>query len=46
MGLREGEDALRVAVRSAEAPSDLLAEAGLVVEGPDGLREFLERMAG
>jgi trehalose 6-phosphate phosphatase len=42
---REGGDALRVAVRSAEAPEPLLADADLVVEGPPGLREFLERLA-
>jgi trehalose 6-phosphate phosphatase len=42
----EGGDALRVAVRSAEAPPGLLAEADLVVDGPAGLRELLERMAG
>jgi trehalose 6-phosphate phosphatase len=41
----EGGDALRVAVRSAEAPERLLADADLVVEGPPGLREFLERLA-
>ncbi|HWD43749.1 MAG TPA: trehalose-phosphatase [Actinomycetota bacterium] len=41
---REGTDALRVAVRSAEAPPELLADADLVVEGPPGLREFLERL--
>jgi trehalose 6-phosphate phosphatase len=41
----EGGDALRVAVRSAEAPDPLLADADLVVEGPPGLREFLERLA-
>jgi trehalose 6-phosphate phosphatase len=41
----QGGDALRVAVRSAEAPEPLLADADLVVEGPPGLREFLERLA-
>jgi trehalose 6-phosphate phosphatase len=41
----EGGDALRVAVRSAEAPPALLAEADLVVDGPPGLRELLERLA-
>ena len=40
----EGGDALRVAVRSAEAPPQLLADADLVVEGPPGLRNFLERL--
>jgi hypothetical protein len=37
--------ALRVAVRSAEAPEPLLADADLVVEGPPRLRGFLERLA-
>jgi trehalose 6-phosphate phosphatase len=41
----QGHGGLRVAVRSAEAPPRLLAEADLVVEGPAGLREFLERLA-
>jgi trehalose 6-phosphate phosphatase len=41
----EGGDALRVAVRSAEAPPELLARADLVVEEPPGLRELLERLA-
>jgi trehalose 6-phosphate phosphatase len=41
----EGGDALRVAVRSAEAPPELLAHADLVVEGPPGLRDFLQRLA-
>jgi trehalose 6-phosphate phosphatase len=41
----EGGDALRVAVRSAEVPPELLAAADLVVEGPPGLRDFLERLA-
>jgi trehalose 6-phosphate phosphatase len=41
----EGGEALRVAVRSDEAPERLLAEADLVVEGPPGLRDFLERLA-
>jgi trehalose 6-phosphate phosphatase len=41
----EGGDALRVAVRSAEAPERLLADADLVVEGPPGLRDFLQRLA-
>jgi hypothetical protein len=35
----------RVAVRSAEAPPALLAQADLVVEGPLGLRELLRRLA-
>jgi trehalose 6-phosphate phosphatase len=41
----EGGDALRVAVRSAEAPPALGSEADLVVEGPPGLRELLEALA-
>jgi trehalose 6-phosphate phosphatase len=40
-----GSEALRVAVRSAEAPPALLAQADLVVEGPPGLRELLRRLA-
>jgi trehalose 6-phosphate phosphatase len=37
-----GQGSLRVAVRSSEAPPELLAAADLVVEGPEGLRGFLE----
>jgi trehalose 6-phosphate phosphatase len=37
-----GRDGLRVAVRSAEAPPALLAEADLVVDGPPGVLEFLQ----
>jgi trehalose 6-phosphate phosphatase len=40
-----GGDGLRVAVRSVEAPPELLDQADLVVDGPPGLREFLERLA-
>jgi trehalose 6-phosphate phosphatase len=40
----EGGDGLRVAVRSAEVPAALLAEADLVVEGPAGVRDFLGRL--
>ena len=40
-----GGSGLRVAVRSAEAPPDLLAEADLVVEGPLGIRELLRWLA-
>jgi trehalose 6-phosphate phosphatase len=40
----EGGEGLRVAVRSAEAPPTLLADADLVVEGPPGLRDLLERL--
>jgi trehalose 6-phosphate phosphatase len=35
---------LRVAVRSAEAPAELLEAADLVVDGPEGIRELLERL--
>jgi trehalose 6-phosphate phosphatase len=37
----EGGSALRVAVRSAEAPAELLATADLVVDGPEGMRDLL-----
>jgi trehalose 6-phosphate phosphatase len=40
----EGGIGLWVAVRSAEAPPDLLAEADLVVDGPPGLRELVRRL--
>jgi trehalose 6-phosphate phosphatase len=36
---------LRVAVRSAESPPELLDRADLVVDGPEGLRALLERWA-
>jgi trehalose 6-phosphate phosphatase len=35
---------LRVAVRSAEAPADLLDAADLVVDGPEGVRDLLEHL--
>jgi trehalose 6-phosphate phosphatase len=35
---------LKVAVRSAETPPALLADADLVVAGPPGLRKFLRRL--
>jgi trehalose 6-phosphate phosphatase len=41
----EGVDAVRVAVRSAEAPPRLLAEADVVVDGPEGLRDLLGKLA-
>jgi trehalose 6-phosphate phosphatase len=41
----EGREAVRVAVRSAEAPEHLCAQADLVVDGPPGLWELLERLA-
>jgi trehalose 6-phosphate phosphatase len=40
-----GLGGLRVAVRSAESPPELLALADLVVEGPEGLRALLEGWA-
>ncbi|HZD00750.1 MAG TPA: trehalose-phosphatase [Actinomycetes bacterium] len=39
---RSGLEGLRIAVRSAEAPPELLARADLVVDGPEGLRAYLE----
>jgi trehalose 6-phosphate phosphatase len=39
-----GADVLRIAVRSAEAPQALLAAADLIVDGPAGLRDFLQRL--
>jgi trehalose 6-phosphate phosphatase len=41
----EGHDGLRVAVRSEEAPEDLLAAADLVLDGPEGVLGFLRRLA-
>jgi trehalose 6-phosphate phosphatase len=41
----EGHDGLRVAVRSEEAPPDLLAAADLVLDGPEGVLAFLRRLA-
>jgi len=37
---------LRVAVRSNEAPAELLDAADLVVDGPQGARELLEHLLG
>jgi trehalose 6-phosphate phosphatase len=42
----EAGDGLRVAVGSAEAPAELLAAADLVVDGPEGVRDFLEHLLG
>jgi len=39
----EGVDAVRVAVRSAETPPRLLAEADVAVDGPRGLLDYLSR---
>jgi trehalose 6-phosphate phosphatase len=36
--------AVRVAVRSAESPPELLAQADVVVDGPHGALEFLDRL--
>jgi len=43
-GLDGLELAIRVAVRSAEAPPELLAAADLVVDGPDGVLKLLRRL--
>lgn len=40
----EAGGGLRVAVRSEEAPAELLAAADLVVDGPEGVRELLEHL--
>jgi trehalose 6-phosphate phosphatase len=42
--LSGGAGGLKVAVRSAETPRALLADADLVVDGPPGLRTFLRRL--
>jgi trehalose 6-phosphate phosphatase len=42
----DGVEVLRVAVRSAEAPPDLLANADLAVDGPEGLRALLASLEG
>jgi trehalose 6-phosphate phosphatase len=39
-----GGDALRIAVDSAEAPSELIDQADVIVDGPPGLLEFLRRL--
>lgn len=41
----EGMKCVRVAVASAEAPSELLADADVVVDGPNGVVELLEVLA-
>jgi trehalose 6-phosphate phosphatase len=43
-GLDGLELAIRVAVRSAEAPAELLAAADVVVDGPAGVLELLRRL--
>jgi len=40
-----GHDGLRVAVRSEEIPTQLLATADLVLEGPEGVLDFLRLLA-
>jgi trehalose 6-phosphate phosphatase len=40
-----GDDGWRVAVRSDEAPAELLAEADLLLDGPPAVRDLLERLA-
>ena len=40
----EGREGLRVAVRSEEAPAELLSSADLVLDGPEGVLEFLRRL--
>jgi trehalose 6-phosphate phosphatase len=40
----EGHEGLRVAVRSGEAPAELLSSADLVLDGPEGVLEFLRRL--
>ena len=42
---RDGLAPLRVAVRSAEAPPDLLERADLKVDGPPGVLDLLSRLA-
>jgi trehalose 6-phosphate phosphatase len=39
-----GMTTVRVAVRSEEAPAELLDAADLVVEGPEGARDLLQRL--
>jgi trehalose 6-phosphate phosphatase len=41
----EGHEGVRVAVRSEEAPAELLSGADLVLEGPGGVLEFLRMLA-
>lgn len=42
----EGHEGLRVAVRSEEAPLQLLEQADVIVEGPLGVLDFLQRLTG
>ncbi|HVD15947.1 MAG TPA: trehalose-phosphatase [Actinomycetota bacterium] len=41
----DGGEGLRVAVRTAEAPPALLAEADLIVDGPPGVLDLLRRLS-
>jgi trehalose 6-phosphate phosphatase len=41
----EGHEGMRVAVRSEEAPAELLSNADLVLEGPAGVLDFLRKLA-
>jgi trehalose 6-phosphate phosphatase len=42
---RDGMLALRVAVRSTEAPAELVSRADVQVDGPDGVVELLRRLS-
>jgi trehalose 6-phosphate phosphatase len=42
---RDGRFVLRVGVRSAEAPAELLARADVQVDGPAGVVELLTRLS-
>ena len=42
---QQGVNVLRVAVRSDESSAELLDRADLVVDGPEGVRDLLERLA-
>ena len=42
----EGADVLRVGVRSAEAPAELIERADVLVDGPPGSLELLEALLG
>ena len=39
-----GGDALRVAVDSADAPAALINQADVIIDGPMGLLQFLQRL--
>ncbi|HSS11457.1 MAG TPA: hypothetical protein VLL25_16350, partial [Acidimicrobiales bacterium] len=41
----EGRDTLAIAVNSDEAPTELLAAADVVVDGPSGVLDLLEALA-